>query len=164
MWSPPLMCRQTIRGITFIEICCDLSNANSHKIVRENFLYNVCLLLHHYIRPLFFCIAVWHGSRNKRSSPHPNLVAPPHVLRNGFALLLIHHGKDGCQQFGRKLRCINILFFKADANVQGFQFPNGFQAFLCVSGKPRRGLNQYFIDTSSTTVCQEPLEIVSFLG
>lgn len=91
---------------------------------------------------------------------HSGIYTPTNILGYRFALLLIHHSEDGDQQLPGELSGVDILFLKADADIQRLQLPNRLQAFLGVSGKPGGGLDQDLVDPPSPAVRQEPLKVV----
>ena len=91
---------------------------------------------------------------------HSDIYTPANILGYCLALLLVHHGEDSNQQFPGELASVDVLFLKADTDIQRLQLPDCLQALLGVSGEPGGGLDQDLVDPPSPAVRQETLKVV----
>ena len=59
-----------------------------------------------------------------------DMIAHPHILRNGFAFLLSQCRKDGGHHLAGDPGAVDVLLLEADAHADLFQLSRGLQTVL----------------------------------
>ena len=97
LWLPGVSLREQV------QCRCDVPRRLSGQVGVVDIPDDRCLLGDQFQLPFDQAVSERRGAGVVLSRPHPHVDAPPEVVRDIFALLLVHHGENGGEKLAGQL-------------------------------------------------------------